>query len=159
MLEKINKIIDSFFIEGIEKNEIIVLIGPIASGKTSYRKEYMKPSHVVLDASEIYLKLNNGSAGGFGEHLVEELNYIGDEIIKRILRNHYSFVLEIMPDQYKNIIEIVNTLKMKGYKSVGIKFDCTEKEATERNSKRDKDNISSYFTENFHIAWMLRNIK
>jgi len=162
MLEKINKIIDSFFFENIEtitKNEVVVMIGPICSGKTSYRKEHLEKTHIILDASEIYLKLNDGSAGGFGEHLMEELNFIGDEIITRILRNKYSFVVEVMPDQYKNIINIIQSLKLEGYKTLGLKFDCTEEEAIQRSKKRDKNDISSYFTENFHIAWLLKTIQ
>jgi len=161
MLEKINKIADSFFdnLETVTKNEVVVMIGPICSGKTSYRKKYLEKTHIILDAAEIYLKLNNESAGGFGEHLMEELNFIGDEIITRILRNKYSFAVEIMPDQYKNIINIIQSLKLEGYKTSGLKFDCTEEEAIERTQKRNKNDISSYFTENFHIAWLLKAIK
>ncbi len=158
MLEKINKIINESFNNELEKKEAIILIGPICSGKTLYRKEHITKSHVVLDAGEIYLQLYS-SAGGFGEHLTEELNYIGTEIIKKIIANRYSFILEIMPDQYKNLIFIINQLKKLGYKTTGIKFDCTEEEAKERNSKRDKNDISSYFTENFHIAWLLNELK
>ena len=158
MLEKINKIINGFFNNKLEKKEAIILIGPICSGKTSYRKENITDTHVVIDAGEIYLKLY-GSAGGFGEHLTEELNYIGSEIIKKIIANRYSFILEIMPDQYKNLIFIINQLKKLGYKTTGIKFDCTQEEAQIRNTQRDKNDISSYFTENFHIAWLLNELK
>jgi len=158
MLEKINKIINSFFKETPERKEAIILIGPICSGKTSYRNENIKNTHIVLDAGEIYLKLY-GSAGGFGEHLTEELNYIGSEIIKKIIANRYSFVVEIMPDQHKNLVKIIETLKNIGYKTVGIKFDSTEEEAIQRNLKRDESDISSYFTENFHIAWLLNELK
>ncbi len=158
MLEKINKIINGFFNNKLEKKEAIILIGPICSGKTSYRKENITNTHVVIDAGEIYLKLY-GSAGGFGEHMTEELNYIGSEIIKKIIANRYSFILEIMPDQYKNLIFIINQLKKLGYKTTGIKFDCTQEEAESRNAQRNKNDISSYFTENFHIAWLLNELK
>jgi predicted kinase len=159
MLEKINRIINDFIPKTTTKNEAIVLVGPICSGKTSYRKQEIKNTHIVLDAAEIYLKLNDNSAGGFGEHLTEELNFTGSELVKKIIANRYSFVFEIMPDQHKNLVIIINELKRLGYKTIGIKFDSTEEEAIKRNIKRDQNNISSYFTENFHIAWLLNNIR
>ena len=160
MQEKIIKIIESRFKNKneIQKNEAIILIGPLCSGKTSYRKENIGKTHIIIDAGEIYKDLY-GSAAGFGENLIEELNYIGTEIVKRILNENYSFVMEIMPDQYKNIIIIINKLKKLGYKTIGIKFDSTLKEAEDRNKNRNKNDISSYFTENFHIAWLLNELK
>jgi predicted kinase len=157
-MQEINDIIESFFLKGTQKNEAIILIGPICSGKTSYRKEFVKNTHILIDAGEIYMKLY-GSSAGFGEHLIDELNYIGNEIVKKILINHYSFIMEIMPDQYKNIIKIAKRLQKLGYKVKGIKLDATEEEAIKRNSEREKNDISSYFTENFHIAWLLNNLK
>ncbi len=158
MIDKLDDIINSFFKDKTQKNEAIFLIGTICSGKTKYRNENLSKNYVILDAGEIYLKLYH-SSDGFGEHLNEELLYIGNQITQRILKNRYSFVVELSPKYYKDIIKITKKLKEMGYKTTGIKFDVTEEEAEKRNKNRDKNNISSYFTESYNIAWLINNTK
>jgi len=158
-LENIDLVISGYFNnKNLTQKNAIFILGPPNSGKTKYINENIKNTHIIIDASIFYKKLN-GSTEGFSKNLNEELNYIGVEILRKLLRKKISFVVEFQLDQYKYIMNIVKKLKLLDYKVSGLSLDITEKIALEREKKRDKENISSYFTENYHIAWFLESFK
>ncbi len=152
IIEKIDSIIEESFKINYSKNEAIFLLGPPNSGKTTYINKHIdKNKYIIVDAAEYYKKLT-GSYLGFNEEFIEELNYIGFTIMQKILKNKYSFVMEFQLDNYKEIIKINKKLKKLSYNVKGIHLDCREEDSIKRNE--NKTNISSYFTENFHIAWL-----
>jgi predicted kinase len=155
ILKEIDSIINGYFTKLLTENEAVFLLGPPNSGKTTYINRNIKGTHIIIDASEIYKQLNKGSSNGFTKKLVEDVNYIGTEILRKAISQKKSFVIEFQLDQYEYIIKIVNRLKKIGYKVSGLHLDCTKDEAMKRALKRDKNNVSSYFTENNHIAWFI----
>lgn len=137
------------------------VIGPVCVGKTTYIKEKnLKKTSVHIDAGDIYLKLNHGSWLDFGEKHEKELNEIGLSTLTQAFNEKKNITMEILGyDVMEQLKLLLSTLKKMGYHTKVIDLDCDIKAAQERNKNRQENNISAYFTEPYHINWLLDALK
>ncbi|MBT4836754.1 MAG: AAA family ATPase [Methylococcales bacterium] len=163
-VDQINQVTASFFPHEITSKtdhpEFITVIGCIGSGKSTYIKEYYAETHVLLDASAIYLKLNQGSWNHFGKKYEMELDRICCRVVSQSIEQRKSLATEVLIDS-SEIMELFEKIhqffKRISYKTIVIDCDCSLDTALARNKERNlkKDNVSSYFTTSHHINAIL----
>lgn len=136
-----------------------LIIGVVCAGKTTYRKQRIDQSFVVLDAGEIFLSLNNGSWSKFGKILEDEVEEIGSQTALNALLERRNLVTEVLHSHPKQIELILNSFKLLGYRTQVFDIDCELETSQMRNENREKNNISAYFTESYHINWLMDALK
>ncbi|MEO5369669.1 MAG: ATP-binding protein [Magnetococcus sp. DMHC-1] len=155
-LHPLSRIIDSLFPGEVPWGEAVLtlVVGPICSGKTTFRHHQLEKSLVQLDAGEIYLQLNNGSGSGFGKRFEPHLAWIGKQAMARVLRERHSLAVELDLAQFAEPAAFIAGFKRLGWQVVVHDFDCAVETALKRNEAREKNNISSHFTTLWHLRWL-----
>ncbi|NGZ29416.1 MAG: ATP-binding protein [Magnetococcales bacterium] len=139
-----------------EPPRLALIVGPVCSGKSTYRREHFSsPEWVVLDAGLIYLELNQGSWKKFSKQYEEEMVAQGLAVARDVVRLRKNLVTELLLDCPDHIKAIAEGFKRLGYQVQVFDIDCSEETALERNEHREENNISAYFTESYHINWLL----
>jgi Zeta toxin len=133
----------------------IIFIGGPGAGKTTIRKEKYSSGYVSIDAGDIFVSLSQGKFYPFPDGLEEPLNFIGQLVADRALSERRNIVIELIGADVKAIQELVEALKTIGYVPKGVAITCEVEEAHRRNLARSDDNISAYYAEPFHRAWIM----
>jgi hypothetical protein len=139
-----------------ERPKLVIIAGGICAGKTTVRRQQYGTGFVVLDAAEIFLSLCRGEYLPFPGPLARPLDTIGTAIAKRAIREGRSIVTEILGDQEPMLYSLQDGLAACGYKLEFLYIDCEMEVGLRRNENRGDDNISAYFTQEFHEKWLLR---
>jgi Zeta toxin len=133
----------------------IIFIGGPGAGKTTIRKQKYSSGYVSIDAGDIFVSLSQGKFYPFPDGLEEPLNFIGQLVADRALSERRNIVIELIGADVKPIEQLVEALKTIGYKPKGVVIMCEFEEAHRRNLARSDDNISAYYAEPFHRAWIM----
>lgn len=142
---------------GLVKPKFVLILGGPASGKTTMRKkEFSKEQgYVVIDAGEIFNNLSRGVSYPFPGHLEDLLEIIGHWVAEQALREGRNIVMEAVGEDFEKIPKLILALKNLGYEVEFRALTCDVKVARIRNISRSKDNISSYYCQDYQISWML----
>lgn len=137
--------------------ELVMVVGPVCAGKSTHVRENFGAGWILLDAGEIFLRMTGGNWSGFGKRLEDELEIVGRRIVDHALRERRRMVTELLLDRPEHIAEIVRLFKAHGYAVKMVDLDCEEETALQRNGRRNaaKESISAWFTESYHINWIL----
>ena len=83
------------------------------------------------------------------------MNMIGQLVAHRALSERRNIVIELIGADAKPTLQLVEALKTIGYVPKGVAVTCEFEEAHRRNLARSGDNISAYYAEPFHHAWII----
>ena len=148
------QIIQDYFecFQGTQKNKVAaVVLGQIASGKTSYCKQLMFDSHAfVVDVD--YIKQGYQSMDGLRadfdegkgtDQIHEEASMLSKQVLSMALNQGYNLIIPKTGISYNSIEKIVKSLKQKGYDVSMVYIDLPIEKCIERNYFRFADEITS----------------
>ena len=139
--------------------ELILIIGGVCAGKTTMRRTNFTKGYTQIDASDIFLELCKGEFLEFPGIHEKEINRIGKEKIQKAIQDKQNIVVELIGDDEQLILTILKDAKEIGYETKILGVTCDIDEAIERNAKRTTDDVSAYYTQEYHIDWLLKSIK
>jgi hypothetical protein len=135
--------------------EAVIIVGPPAAGKTTYRKQAFSLDHVLIDAADVFLRLSAGEVLSFPDDLEWPLRVAGRLLATKAIAERRNVVTEIIGDDSRSTALMINALRRAGY-SIRVKFIRAPLEVCiARNESRGDDNISAFFAQEFNIAWIL----
>ncbi|MFC1853000.1 AAA family ATPase [candidate division CSSED10-310 bacterium] len=131
------------------KPKATFVVGQLCAGKTTYRKKHCVRDFVLVDAGDVYMKLNNGSWADFGKNMVSEMKQVCFAIAARAVMQQRNIVCELVVDS-EDVVKVFQAvqdgLTELGYSISIVDIDCDLETAKKRNATRQTDNISSYYT-------------
>ena len=133
----------------------IIFLGGPGAGKTTIRKQKYSSGYILIDAADIFTSLSRGEFYPFPEAFEELMIMIGQFVAHRALSERRNIVIELIGADVKPIEQLVEALKTIGYEPKGVVITCEFEEAHRRNLARSDDNISAYYAEPFHRAWIM----
>jgi dephospho-CoA kinase len=134
----------------------VILIGGIASGKTTLRKQKYSRGYVLIDAGDMFLNLSRGEFLPFPGPLESAMEVVGQAATKRALSERRHVVTEIIGADEQATDELTNSLADIGYKLEVMVLTCSPDEAAKRNANRNiEESISAHYSEPFHRAWII----
>ena len=134
----------------------VILMGGIASGKTTLRKQKYSRGYMLIDAGDIFLNLSRGEFLPFPEPLQDPMEIVGRAITQRALSERRHFVTEIIGADEQPTEQLTNSLGNIGYKLEVVVLTCSPDEAAKRNANRNiEESISAYYSEPLHRTWII----
>ena len=153
--EEVEKFIDDTSISSSVSPEIVLIMGGVAVGKTTHRKQNYSSGYVVIDSAEVFLSLCRGGYFDFPESFEEPMEIIGQLVAGRAVSEQRNIVTEIIGSEYEPTIALIETMKGAGYKVNIVGLQCDLQESMNRNLNRGDDCISAYYAEAYQIRWLL----
>ncbi len=140
-----------------EKNTpaLVLIMGGVAAGKTRFRKGQYPSGYVVLDAGEMFINLSNGQYFDFPSIHKDRMQDLGKELAYRALSERRNIVCEIIGDKNESTSMMIKAVRSIGYEVDIQGVTCDTDVAIERNQSRSINNISAYFTQSYHMRWLL----
>ena len=132
----------------------VVVMGAVAVGKTDLRREKYGSGYVVVDAAEIFLDLCRGEYHNFPSIFEDEMETVGQAICTRAFSERRNIVCEFVGDDKEIVNLMIEGLKFIGYKIKIEMVTMDYEESLKRNLTRGDDDISSYYTQVFHMKWL-----
>lgn len=160
-IKKIDEVISGFLEKGIKDNppKFIVITGPIASGKTTYRRETYPKDYVLIDSGELFdiFDAFDGKSNKNSERKAEYLMVTGIELVKQSILEKKNIIIEITTDsngRLENLKKITDKMELLGYQIKVEVINCDLEECQKRNQK-GRDNVSSYYSTDETIHYFL----
>lgn len=142
-----------------ESPTFVLVMGAIAVGKTDVRRKKYSSGFVVVDAAEIFLDLCDGVYHDFPSIFEEPVNVIGEAIATRAVAENRNMVCEVVGDDSAQIAPLIEALKQIGYRASLESISCDLEESLRRNENRGENDISSYYTQEFHVRWLFTALR
>jgi dephospho-CoA kinase len=153
--EEVNRLFNDLSIAESGDPKAVILMGGVATGKTTLRMRDYSQGYVVIDAAEIFHHMSRGDATlNFPDALRESLELIGTQIARRALEERRNIVTEIIGAKPEPTKDLISWLRALGYKAEMVGVTCDVEEAMRRNEARG-DNISAYYAERFQRKWII----
>jgi hypothetical protein len=154
--DEVDRYFDDPSLSGVEKPKIVIILGGVAVGKTTYRKANFATGYVVVDSVEIFLNLCRGGHFDFPGPFESAIEEIGSFVAEEAISKRYNIVTELIGAEAEEINFLVKELKAAHYEVVVHGLDCDLDESMRRNLNRDEDCISAYFAEDYHYKWLTK---
>lgn len=151
---EIDRYFDDSSLAGPEGPSIVILLGGVASGKTTIRKQRYATGYVLVDAAEIFLRLSRGEFLPFPGVLEEPMRIIGSLVAKRAVLERRNIVTELIGADIELVKSLIDAMRAVGYRVEGQGITCDVEVAQKRNESRDEDSISSSYAEDYQRAWL-----
>ena len=90
--DEVNRFFDNSSLSGDGPPQFAVVCGPTASGKTRHRREKYANGYVVVDATDVFIRLSRGKYIDFPSFLEEPMDIIGTAIAKRAIQERRNIV-------------------------------------------------------------------
>ena len=145
---------DSSLSHGTQPNCVLIL-GPVAAGKTTLRKEKYATGFVVIDAVEIFLHMSCGEYYPFPDAFRDPMDFFGRMLATRAIRDKRHIVTEMIGSDSESLQALIEAMTANGYKVELIFVHCAMEQAVRWNQSRGDDSISAYYAEPFQWAWMM----
>jgi hypothetical protein len=133
----------------------VILMGAVATGKTTLRKQQYSSGYVLIDAGEIFLSLSRGEFLPFHGPLELAMEAVGRGVTVRALSERHNIVTEIIGGNQQLLDQLITSLQNLGYRVQIAQLTCTPEEAVNRNlTRRLEESISAHYSEPFHSRWI-----
>lgn len=132
----------------------VVLMGGVAAGKTTIRRQKYNHGYVLIDAADIFIQLCHGQDLDFPGPVEEQLDLVGATLAYKALSEKRPIVTEIIGDDQKSTAEFLESLKSIGYSIEVVGLTCDVESAIARNESRGLDNISAYYAAPYQMRWI-----
>ena len=134
--------------------EFVLILGNVG-GKTRLRHERYAESHVNVDAGDIFRRLTGDRIFDFpGEHRAI-INMVGRMIAEVAISEKFNLVTELHHPGYPALKALSDAMLGIGYKLQVNIIELDFEEAQRRNLARGPHNISAYYTDEFHVRWLM----
>ncbi len=133
---------------------IVILLGGVAVGKTTIRKQHFSKGFVLVDAADVFLRLSRGEYFDFPGPFEHLLNRIGTAIARRAISERRHIVTEVIGSDPRPVEALIEDMRAIGYRAEGQALNCDIEEAQRRNMHRDHGSISAYYAEHYQRAWL-----
>jgi dephospho-CoA kinase len=134
----------------------VILMGGIASGKTTLRKQKYSRGYVLIDAGDMFLNLSRGEFLPFPGSLESAMEVVGQAATKRALSERRNIVTEIIGADQQPTEQLTRSLATIGYKVEIVLLTCGPEEATKRNAARNlEESISAFYSQPFQRTWLI----
>jgi len=133
---------------------IVLLLGGVAVGKTTIRKERYGTGYVVVDAADIFISLSRGEYLPFPGPLEEPMELIGALVAEKAIQERRHIVTELIGAEFEPVKALIDSMKAIGYKVEIIGLTCDLEESFRRSENRGDDNISAYYAERYQREWL-----
>jgi Zeta toxin len=157
-IAEIDRYFDDSSLATSETPWAVLIAGGVAAGKTTLRRTKFATGYVVLDAAEIFLCLCQGKYLDFPGPIEEPMNWIGQGVAERIIQERRNFVTEVIGAEMDSLSDVIKAIRSAGYQIHFAGITCDTAAAVKRNANRGKNNISAYYTEQYHQRWILEAI-
>jgi hypothetical protein len=134
---------------------IVILMGGVACGKTTLRKQNYSAGYILVDAAEIFINLSRGKIFPFPKAFEEPLNIIGELVARRAISERRHIVTEILGVDEEPLNALAEAMRSIGYAVKGQVITCDVEEALKRNENRGDNCISAYYAEPFQCRWLI----
>lgn len=153
---KIHEVVDSFLKKGDQGNppKFVILMGPIASGKTTIRREKYADGYVLVDSGELSDIFSENTKD---TELIE--NYLivaGTELVRQAVELKKNIIIEIIGDKEDPMKNVVSKMVEIGYKPEIIYIGCDLEECIRREEARGRSNVSSFYSQDETLMYFLR---
>lgn len=156
---EVDRLFDDSSLVATERPKAVILMGGVASGKTTIRRQRFSKGFVLIDAAEIFHHLTPaGQSLDFPQALQEPLEIIGSMVARKAIKERRNIVTEIIGDEVDPTMELLSALKDSGYDIEPVGVTCSVEQALERNANRG-DNISAYYAGPFQQRWIVQACK
>jgi len=153
--DEIDRYFDDSSLVGEGQPTIMIIMGGVAAGKTSFRKQSFDSGYVVVDSVEIFLSLCRGEYFDFPGPFEDLMEVIGGLVAKRAIDERRNIVTEIIGSDYEPTNKLIKSMTSAGY-SVGVRFiECDLEESLKRSENRDDDCISAFYAEKYQRKWLI----
>ena len=133
----------------------IVLMGGVATGKTTIRIRDYSHGYVLIDSAEMFHHMSQGDAMlDFPDALLDPLELIGSLVAQRAISERRNIVTEIIGADFTPTNALISAIKSIGYRVDVVAITCDLEESIRRNETRG-DNISAYYAEPFQRQWII----
>lgn len=136
-----------------------LIIGAVAVGKTRHRRANYASGYVVVDAGDIFISLSRGRYLDFPSTLEAPMESIGTMVARRAVAENRSIVSEVTATTPEPLMALIDAMTSIGYRANVIAIEKDVAESWQWNLQRSRDNISSYYTEAFHLRWLFAAIE
>ena len=134
----------------------VIVVGPIAAGKTTHRRERLGSRFVHIDSADIFHELSRGNATlDFPSAFAEEIQYIGHALTQSAFDKSLNIAIETPGHNSDEMTLLIESLKNVGY-SVSIEAIATDWETCEAQNASRGDNVSSYWAAPIHVNWIIQ---
>lgn len=153
-----DEVVESFLRRGeIAANRsprCVVVMGPPASGKSTWRRAQIPEGHVVVDAAEIFLAMVRNEVLPFPGEVEPWLEMVGRRIAVRAVAERRDILTEVIGASAERLDGAVAALRSAGYQVTIPYIHCDPEEAWRRNLSRGPNDISAYYAEPFNLRWL-----
>lgn len=153
--EEVSRYFDESSLSNGECPRLILIMGAIAVGKTTIRRERYTHGYVVVDAAEIFLSLSRGEYFEFPDGLQEPMELIGQLVANRAIAERRHIVVELVGSDAEALKELIEAMLSVGYKVQVEMVHCDLEQAVQRNLNRGDDSISAFYSEVFQRGWLM----
>ena len=152
----LSKIADEFLQKGetSEKPQLILILGGVAAGKSTLRKQKYDNGYVFVDAGAIYLRLTDNETKKV-DRIEDYCQFVGNIILATAITKKKNIVVELIGDNKEHVDYIINGMSKHGY-SVNIQgvfgdvMECYQRHL--KQEREGRDDISSYHTQEGTIS-------
>lgn len=142
----------------------VLITGPVATGKSTIRHEKYRRGYVTIDAAEIFLRVCRGRRVDFPpppseKELAEQLELIGSGIATRAVRERRNIVTELIGVPSEPVKQLMDAILAAGYRCKNFFVQCEFEESQRRNLARGENDISAYYTDPYHVRWILNALQ
>jgi len=133
----------------------VLLVGAVAVGKTTLRKERYSTGYVLVDAVPIFLRLCQGDYLPFPDWMESPMNIIGRLVAQKAIEEQRNIVTELMGDDSEQLKELIDAMVAIGYNVDVIHVHCPFEDAVRRNLNRDDDCVSAFYAQKYQREWLM----
>lgn len=133
----------------------VILMGPMCTGKTTIHRGADGKGFLPLDAGDLFVAMAGSSEPRFAGPYLAELDAIGRRLLEVGLENGFNVMVEIIGSDANILTAMIAKLRGHDYKVAVNYIHAPFDECVRRQGVRGDDNLSAYFTEGFHQAWVL----
>jgi len=137
------------------KPTAVILMGGIAAGKTTVRKQEYSKGYVLVDAAEIFTHLGKGEFSQFPGAWEEPMELLGQYLAKRAVSERRNLVTEIVGADIEPVEQLIHALRGEGYNVQIAAVTCDIAQAEQRHASRPPFDVSALDAEPFNISWLL----
>jgi hypothetical protein len=133
--------------------ELVIIIGPVAAGKTRHIKENYQNGYVWIDMARIFFDLQRETGIRLNRRN-EIINFIGLVTADLALLEKRNIIIELVGDELERIDNIIEIMKNHGYKVKITMINSLDDDCFPKSKVLKSEYMSSYYTESFHYDWI-----
>lgn len=151
---EVERLLDPSSLSNGEQPKIVLIVGAVAVGKTTLRRERCSTGYVLIDAADIFLSLQGDAFLTFPGPLEEVMERVGESVAARAIIERRHIVTELIADDREATEELCRAMSAAGYSIDVAGLTCDLDVALDRNMSRGDNNVSAYYAEPYHRRWL-----